>query len=235
MSHRSIRKLFQKTGFDFHRHRPEPNKLAWLRALNVQTVLDVGANIGQFAREVRAVLPTAFIYSFEPLKSCFDELSRNMLTDRNFKAYNFALGAANETVTMNKSAYSPSSSILAMSKSHKDLFPQTQNSSQEEIAIKRLDDIAEFDPAKLNREILVKIDTQGFEEKVIRGATKFLKQTKVMIVENSYLPLYEGQALFDGIYQQLKALGFAYHGSLQQKVNPKSGEILFEDSFFVRD
>lgn len=56
MAHHPLRKIFQKTGFDFHKYRPESDRLGWPKAIGVKTVLDVGANTGQFAKEIRGDL-----------------------------------------------------------------------------------------------------------------------------------------------------------------------------------
>lgn len=234
MPARPLRKLIWKTGFDIRRYRPEPDEMLWLKELGIKTIVDVGANIGQFAEEIRPDLPDAFMYSFEPLKDCYDTLVETFKDDKNFKAFHMALGDANEEVTMHRSAYSPSSSILKMAQSHKELYPYTKKSSDEKITVRRLDDLKELNPNNLEKEILVKIDTQGFEDRVIRGGTEFLKHVKVMIIETSFVTLYEKQVLFADIYKMLTDLGFVYKGSLHKKFNAKNGGNLYEDSIFVR-
>lgn len=226
--------MLQKTGFDFHRHRSEPNKLAWLEKAQIRTVIDVGANTGQFVKEIRSVLPDAFVYSFEPLRDCYGALVEERKDDRKFKAFHFALGDSHEETVMHRNNYSPSSSLLPMGELHKTLYPHTKDTSTEKIIVRRLDDMNELDPANLEKEILVKIDTQGYEDRVIRGGTRFLKHTKAMIVETSFTTLYEGQLLFADIYAMLAALGFGYRGGIHQKFDPKSGKLIFEDSLFVR-
>jgi len=227
-----IRKIIQKTGFDFHRHYTVPDKLIYLQTLNLQTVLDIGANVGQFVKEIREQLPEAQIYSFEPIKECFDKLEENMKADKNFKAFNFALGDKDQNLEMHKSSYTPSSSILDMAETHKTLFPHTKDSKPEQIVVKKLDDIATN--LNLSKNILIKIDVQGFEDKVITGGIETFKKANVVIIENSFVELYKNQSLFDDIYQKLKILGFVYKGGLQEKLNKKTGQIISEDSLFIR-
>ena len=227
-----IRKIIQKTGFDFHRHYTVPDKLIYLQTLNLQTVLDIGANVGQFVKEIREQLPEAQIYSFEPIKECFDKLEENMKADKNFKAFNFALGDKDQNLEMHKSSYTPSSSILDMAETHKTLFPHTKDSKPEQILVKKLDDIATN--LNLSKNILIKIDVQGFEDKVITGGIETFKKANVVIIENSFVELYKNQSLFDDIYQKLKILGFVYKGGLQEKLNKKTGQIISEDSLFIR-
>lgn len=235
MAAHPIRKLIWKTGFDIRRYRPEPDQLSWLKEIAIQTIIDVGANIGQFAKEIRSALPDAFIYSFEPLKDCYDDLLIIMKNDRKFKAFNMALGDSSEEVVMHHNDYSASSSILDMAQSHKDLYPYTKHIHDEKIIVCRLDDIHELDKNNLKKEILVKIDTQGYEDRVLRGGIEFLKNTKVIIIETSFITLYEGQLLFADIYKMLTSLGFVYKGSIRRKFNLKNGGNLYEDSIFVKE
>lgn len=228
-----IRKILNKAGIDLHRYHPTADRLAWLSSLNINLVFDIGANIGQFAAEIRERLPLAQIYSFEPIKECYEQLIVNFVNDKNFRAFNCALGETDGSLNMNKSPYTPSSSLLVMADSHKQLFPHTKNNKSESIDIRRLDEVS--NEINLEKEILIKVDTQGYEDKVIAGGMKTFLQAKVTIMEASFICLYEGQPLFDDIYEKMKSLGFAYNGALHQKINPKTGEVIFEDAIFVRN
>jgi FkbM family methyltransferase len=233
MSSHPLRKALWKIGLDVRRYRPEPDHLIWLKEAGIKTVLDVGANVGQFAHEIRIDLPRAFIYSFEPLKDCYDELVKSMKDDGRFKAFHFALGDKNEEIVMHKNDYSPSSSILEMDEKHKDLYPHTKNTKNEKITVRTLDGLKEFSTLP-KKEILLKIDTQGYEDRVLRGGTMFLSHVKVILVETSFVTLYKNQYLFDDIYKMLTGLGFVYKGGMHQRFDTKKGGNLFEDSIFVR-
>ncbi|MEI6843441.1 MAG: FkbM family methyltransferase [bacterium] len=235
MSTHPLRKIIQKTGFDVLKFRPKPNPLEWLKDKQIKTVLDVGANVGQFAKEIREFLPETKIISFEPLSDCFHKLTENMKDDNSFKAFNFALGEKDEVTTIHHSDYSPSSSILHMAHNHKSLFPHTKESRPEQITIKKLDDLDLITTEKLEQHILLKIDTQGFEDKVLKGAEKFLEHVTYIIIETSYIELYEKQPLFADIYSILTHKEFIYKGGLQQKMNGKTGQIISEDSLFVKE
>ncbi len=227
-----LRKIIQKTGFDIHRHRNEPDRLNWLTEHNISSIFDIGANTGQFAKEIRQALPGAKIYSFEPLKDCFQELKKNMSGDMYFEAFNCALGERSETTTINRSSYSLSSSLRPMADSHKELFPHTKSMTKETINVRTLDTV--FSELNPKPNTLIKIDTQGYEDKVITGGITALQSAEVVLIEASYIELYEGQPLFKDIYQKLTGLGFTYQGSLHQKLNNKTGEVIFEDSIYAR-
>ena len=120
-----------------------------------------------------------------------------------------------------------------MAESHKTLFPHTKDSVPETIGVKRLDDV--FRELKIEKEILIKVDTQGYEDKVMAGGTNIFSVARVTIIEASFIRLYENQPLFDDIYKKMRLFGFVYHSALRQKINSKNGEIIFEDAIFTRE
>ncbi len=119
-----------------------------------------------------------------------------------------------------------------MAESHKTLFPHTKENSPEEIEVRKLDYV--FTELKIEKNILIKVDTQGYEDKVIEGGINTFSQAKILIIESSFVQLYENQPLFDNIYQKIKSLGFNYRGALHQKIDKKTGKILFEDSIYTK-
>jgi len=227
-----VRKIFHRIGIDVRKYNVEPDRLGWLRDMNIQTVIDIGANTGQFAREIRSALPDAFIYSFEPMRDCYEKLLTMQITFSKFKVYNCALGDTHSQSVINRNTYSPSSSLLEMSDTLKTLFPNSNNSTAEDITINRLDDVLK--PSSLSKNILFKIDAQGYEDKIMRGGLNVLDASKVILVETSFVELYVGQPLFADIYTFLSKRGFVYKGAYQQKINTKTGEVIFEDSIFVK-
>jgi FkbM family methyltransferase len=239
MIKRAVKKILEATGFELRRininHKFEPkreDRFNWIRNLNIRTVIDVGASTGQFAGEIHAILPEAAIYSFEPLRDCYDLLVEKMSHVPKFRAFDFALGSEASEVEMHRSEFTPSSSILRMGELHKRAFPFTSKEALEKIAVKRLDDVmGEFDLAD---NVMIKIDVQGFEDRVIAGGLKTIQIAKLLIVETSFESLYDDQPLFDTIYETLKRMGLAYHGNFSQLLNPIDGSILQADGIFIK-
>jgi FkbM family methyltransferase len=216
-----------------HKFAPaEEDKHNWLKSLNIRTVLDIGANTGQFAAEIHTILPEAMIYSFEPLKDCYQSLVESMKHVQRFRAFDFALGEEDLEIEMHRSEFSPSSSILPMGDLHKEAFPFTSGEMLEKIKVKRLDDIT--GSLNLVDNLLIKIDVQGFEDRVIAGGRQTIERARVLIVETSFRRLYEGQPLFDTIYDMLRQMGFAYHGNFIQLLNPVDGSVLQADGIFMK-
>lgn len=216
-----------------HRFTPaEPDKFNWLREAGIRTVIDVGANTGEFACNILDIMPSVSIYSFEPLAKCHEALERRMKGISTFRAFKFGLGDRDEIVVIYHNEFSPSSSILPMSDLHRASFPFTTKSEKEVVSIRPLDSVAaELD---LRHNLLVKIDVQGFEGRVIAGGMETIKMATHVIVETSFAELYQGQPLFDHVYQQLKELGFCYSGALDQLLSPVDGRILQADALFIR-
>jgi hypothetical protein len=80
----------------------------------------------------------------------------------------------------------------------------------------------------------LKIDTQGFEEKILNGAENFLTNVKGLLVETSLVKLYEGQALFPKILEMITKKGFELWGMEPAFVNKQSGRILQIDAVFFK-
>ncbi len=220
-------------GLDLVRYHPKYEKgpYAYLDSLNIRSVIDIGAHAGEFAIMIGELLPAAEIICFEPLQLEFQQLQEKLGGKPNLRAFNYALGDRNESAEMWRNEWSQSSSLLPMAKLHKEAFPETERETVETVEVRRLDDV--LDPAAIQPEVLIKIDVQGFEDKVLAGAARTLAHTKALIIEVSFRELYHGQPLFDDIYERLRHQGFAYRGNLYQLVDPRDGSVLQADALFV--
>lgn len=148
-----------------------------------------------------------------------------------FKAFNIALSDSEGEMDFHRNEFSPSSSVLPMADLHNQNYPFTANESLVHVKSARLDSIV--GDLKTEDNLLVKINVQGFEDKVIAGGRNTLKQAKILILETSFQPLYVGQALFEDIYDSLEG-DFRYMGALGQARNKIDGSVLQEDSIFVK-
>jgi FkbM family methyltransferase len=211
-------------------------KRRWILDLGIKTILDIGANKGQFALLARAVFPAAAIYSFEPLPDCFAELKNALAGDENFFPFENAIGSREETLEFFRSFHTPSSSFLKMEELHKEAFPESREGQSAEplrVAVKTLD--GALGARRLEKNILVKIDVQGYELEAIEGAKKILADAKIVILEMSFLKIYENQPLFHDVYEKMYNLGFRFRGSLAQMLHPVTDEIVQTDAIFVKE
>ena len=231
-----VKKPLNALGLDLVRFEPvesPPRKFIWISSLGINTVFDIGANIGQFAMKIHAIVPDAWIFSFEPLEEPFKQLQTNLGSVPKFRAFHCALGDSNTTEAMHRNEFAPSSSLLAMTEVHKKAFPYTVHETRETVEVRRLDDVA--GDLCLQDNILVKIDVQGYEDKVILGGARLIARAKLIVVEVSFQTLYERQPLFDEIYRSLRSKGFAYIGNLDQTSSPLDGSMLQADAIFLKE
>ena len=199
----------------------------------IKTVIDVGANVGQFATAIMNVLPDANVYSFEPLLNCYKHLERICQQNKRLRVYNIAIGDQKGRIEFFENHFSRSSSILKMLDLHKQEFPGTGKESRIEVEIDTLDNIA--GNIDLQQNILLKIDTQGYEDRVIKGGMETIKKVAVAVIELSFEPLYDDQLLFDDIYDLMKNLGFKYRGNISQIEGKVDGRILQADGLFTNE
>lgn len=233
---RQIHNFTRSLGFDFYALKDKSDgellRLRWLKEMQIKTVLDVGANEGQFASLMRSLLPEAMIYSFEPIPSCFATMQEKFINDNAFKCFNFAIGDKEEVIEMHINNFTPSSSLLEIDELHVENFKHTANATLHPIQVKTLDSVA--GELTLDKPYMVKIDTQGYEDKVISGGQRILAEADVVFIELSYKPLYKGQTLFNDIYTRMQQLGFDYHGNFEELLSPKNGEVLQSDGIFIK-
>jgi FkbM family methyltransferase len=209
----------------------ESNPLVWLKERGYKTIIDIGANEGQFTCKILEVIPDAKYLCFEPIPEVYEQLKFNVKKYKNISIFNLALGERNGEAKININQYSPSSSILEMLELHKENFNFAIQTEQSRIRIARLDDFLsdEIDPP-----ILLKIDVQGYEMDVLKGAERILGQSELIIIETTFIALYENQPLFEEVYDYMIGKGFKYAGNLEQLLSPKDNTILQADAIFVK-
>ncbi|OBG95566.1 FkbM family methyltransferase [Mycobacterium sp. E3298] len=207
-----------------------------LESRGVDVVLDVGANSGQYATDLRMADYRGRIISFEPLSGPFFRLERDALKDPLWDCRRCALGDVDGAVSINVAGNAgASSSILPMLKHHQDAFPPANYVGTEEVPIHRLDSVATelLGPADT---AFLKIDVQGFEKQVIAGAKQTVSDRCVgMQLELSFLPLYEGGMLIREALELVYSLGFTLTGLLPGFADPRDGRMLQADGIFFRE
>jgi FkbM family methyltransferase len=229
-----VRNLFFQAGYDILPVHNSPRKsFLGISSMNLDTVLDVGANRGQFARSAREHFSNATIHCFEPLPAAADALEA-WATTQNGKVvvHRMAVGATEGSARMwHHLDHDPSSSLLPTTSDNDQMFPQTVRRREIEVPVTTLD--KSFAAASFGR-LLVKVDVQGFEDHVIEGGKKTFAAADVAILEISVRPLYEGQPKFAVILRKLEEAGLFYIGNLEQIHDPK-GQPVYFDAVFARN
>jgi FkbM family methyltransferase len=173
--------------------------------LKVDCVIDVGANRGQFAHELRGVGYSGHIVSFEPLSSEFDVLSNGFSRDSRWGGRRVALGSRTDRLEMIVPGLTVLGSLLQPN------F-QSRNSRSEVVDVVRLDDVL---PELLSdwrqRRIYLKMDTQGYDIEVFRGAQGILSCVVGLQSELSVQPLYAGMPHYLDALKTYEEAGFNLH------------------------
>ncbi len=232
-----IADLLRLCGFRLFRIRslqhPFDRRAKLLQAHKVDLVIDVGANIGQYGATLRKVGYRGRIVSFEPMRNALDQLVERARNDGNWQVFPFGLGEAQEFCDLNVSLNSISSSVLSMLSTHEIFSPTSQVTAKERIEIRRLDDVFEQIHGRA-KHVWLKIDVQGFEDRVFKGAQASLPSVEFVQVELSLRPLYDSQLLHLEIMQFLASLGFELIGVEPGFQDRNTGELLQMDGIFKR-
>jgi FkbM family methyltransferase len=236
---KSIKKLFNLVGLEVQRHQPLSDAGAQIyqaiRKVKTDIILDIGANTGQFALEIRRKGYDNKIISFEPLISARKKLIECSLKDKNWLVHEqAAIGDHNGFIDINISKNSVSSSILPMLSSHSDAEVNSVYIGSERTPIITLDSVAD---AYLNNSsnCFIKIDTQGYEWQVLDGAINTIKKSKGILCELSLVPLYEGQHLWKKIIERFEKEGFVLWSMQKAFTDKRNGRTLQIDAVFLRD
>lgn len=203
---------------------------AKLAGVEPKTVVDVGANIGQFAVASSRLFQGAAVFPIEPDPRVAEQLRKNvgMPVAKNVRVT--ALGDSVGTATFHVNRDAQVSSLLPLGTDRIESFPDSRVVEKITVPVTTLD--ALFDGVALAEPILLKIDVQGFEDRVIAGAVSFLERVRWVLVEVSFSKLYEGEGDFEAIVDLLKAHGFRFVRPMNFHISPKTGEIIEMDALF---
>jgi len=232
--------LFRALGLEVSFAKSVSTEQNILRSLfkdsHVEFVLDVGANTGQYGRLVRRCGFRGPIVSFEPLAAAHERLLICASTDANWTvAERAAIGAAPRRTNINVAANSSSSSLLRMNDRHIDAAPHSVRVGTEEIDVIALDDCIDRYIAA-GEGGLLKIDTQGYEMEVLRGATRCLRgRIDFVQIELSLVELYDGQPAMLDVCNFLDSHAFGLRYIIPGFKDPQTGRLLQFDGVFCRE
>lgn len=197
------------------------------------TVIDVGANIGQFAIAAANIFGNPAIYAFEPIPSCVGKLKANTSQLSNVRTFQAAVGAMNGKTRFHVNTFDQTSSLLKFNRSSRMHFRGLRPLETIWVNIVTLDTI--FRNSSLHKPVLLKIDVQGGEKGVIEGARETLKRIDFVLMEMSFKPLYRGESLFSEMLDVMQSLDFAFVRPVDFFKSPRSGEMLQADILFRKN
>lgn len=199
-----------------------------VKDLEVEIVIDVGSNKGQFLLLTENFFECKKIYSFEPIEEFFEMQKNFFKYKNNISFFNFALGEKTTKNTFYITKRKDSSSFFKINESIKS-NDDYKIIEKKEIQIHSLDEIMVNE--NLNGSILLKIDVQGYELEVLKGSVETLKKIKYIIVEISDSEIYKNQALSNNVINFLENNNFTFYkenkSSKIKKSNFTQKDVLF--------
>jgi FkbM family methyltransferase len=234
-----LQRLFRALGWEIRRARNANLESYVLRDIldstGITIVLDVGANVGQFGDGLLRAGFRGTLVSFEAIPSVHRELVAHALrrSESWVVAPCAALGSRAGKIEINIAGNSVSSSILPMNRTLLDAEPLTQYVDKVMVDVMRLDELAPTLVPSAGT-MLIKVDTQGFEMEVLKGATGLLSRTLALQLELSLIPLYAGAPTFVEMVSFVESAGFELYSIVPGFRDKRSGRLLQVDGFFVR-
>lgn len=194
-----------------------------MKRYQINCVLDVGANRGQYGCLLRSLGFKGKIISFEPVRQAFEELLMNMKKDPLWEAYPYALGSADISKKIRVMKNSDLSSFLIPNNKLGEMCFKNHGDEihhEESVLVKRLDDflgsIIELSPSL---RLMLKMDTQGYDLEVFRGAEKILPSVVILQTEIANIPLYVGAPCLTMALSEFQGKGFEISGMFPESRN----------------
>jgi len=213
-----IQKAVRSVGIHVGRY-PPVDSLAYhlrvlLRELAIDCVIDVGAHQGEFAGSLRELGYAGKIISFEPVRTSFEILTKARASDKHWRGQNIALGAEDGSLEMNIYAGSVFNSFLKPTTNGTARFrDNTQIVRVEKVPVRRLEAVIdEILAARPGAKIFLKMDTQGFDLQVVRGAGRRIEVIRALQTELAARPTYDGMPTLPEALAELDRHGFALTG-----------------------
>jgi FkbM family methyltransferase len=218
-----FRSFLRKKGYDIVKHKELSD---WLALHEIDIVLDIGANDGRYATEIRKAGWAGKIVSFEPQPAVFERLVQRMADDTAWSGQQVGLGSVNTSLSINAYGMDVLSSFLEK----KD---NDQEVRQIQVPVKRPEDIMDL-VLDGRRRPFVKIDTQGFEMEIIRGFGSRAADIVGWQLELSVEPLYQNQPPMEEIIATMRSLGFSLWRVLPGLRDPHTLQAFELDGIFFR-
>jgi FkbM family methyltransferase len=203
------------------------------KTYQIDLVLDVRASDGGYARGIRANGYHGRIYSFEPRAAAFRALKESSLSDKKWDAMNCALGKANGSFDIHISENGDSSSILELAQGSGSESVQVSYIGKERVSVATLDGL--FDSIRQNsKNILLKMDVQGFEREVLAGAEHSLAFIDTIQLELALTPTYQKQMHLHQMCGLLHQKGYTMVSVEPGSHNLRTGQQFEVDGLFHR-
>lgn len=200
--------------------------------LKFKTIVDIGANRGQFALAARQYCPDAMIIAFEPLIKPAVVFNRLFAGDQAVKLHNVAISEEEGSLEMHVSKRDDSSSLLPIAQAQSDLYPGTEEVSTHDVNVGPLHKY--IATSEISGMALLKIDVQGYEYQVLVGCHDLINKFSYVYCEASFIELYSNQKLAKDVIEWMEGNGFFLAGAYNFSYSKKNGQAIQADLLFKR-
>ncbi len=173
-----------------------------------RVIHDIGANVGTWTLLAKTFFPKAEVHAFEPLEAHRGRFMQNTAALEAVHYHAVALGEAQSAGTLQVTSFSDASSLLPLTDEAEKQWHLT-TVEEVRVPIMRLDDLVA--EGKVSPPDLLKLDVQGYELGVLKGATECLRHARAVLTEVSFREFYKGQCRFEDLTEHLTAQGFRLH------------------------
>jgi FkbM family methyltransferase len=208
--------------------------------------MDVGANLGQYASFLRELCGwRGPICSFEPVRNTFAALCLAMGDDPAWRGFNTALGSKSGTAVITHfPGGSVFDSLLSLNDEGRRRFEALRHARTETVAVERLDSLIDGAPVAIGwpagaaifrgRRLHLKLDTQGYDLEVLRGAEGCLDRIVSLQLELSVDAIYDGMPTFSDTARDVLDLGFQPIGFFPITEDSATPRPIEFDALYVR-
>ncbi|MGR9253298.1 FkbM family methyltransferase [Rhizobium leguminosarum] len=194
---------------------------------NFQTLIDIGANDGAYGAHLKELFEIKRVIAFEPLPK-----HRPGLLDRGFEVHSVAVGDENGSSSLIVNHYDAASSLLPITDRTSAEWPEAKETDTITVDKVRLDD--RLANTEISDDLLIKVDAQGYESRIIEGGRKTFQRAKVVLIECIFVSLYQGDSTFNAIHAGLASCGLELTGFKNQNVSKTDGRPLFAHCIYER-
>jgi FkbM family methyltransferase len=229
--------FLRKRGVELKRYNLHTSERALISHIikhhGIDLIVDVGANVGDYVNDLYEDGYSGHACSFEPVKEVFAKLTNKSKHHSTWKALNIGVGSAHEQKEIHVSGNLASSSLLQVTDKSVKAEPTTRFVRHEKIEIKPLDLVSKEEQFNIFKKIFVKIDVQGYEMEVLKGAQQFLPSAYFIQMELSLVQLYEGAPDYLDVIRIMNEKGFDVFTLIPGFRNPETGQMLQADGVFI--
>jgi len=237
MMRKKVINRLRKWGWELKRYNIRNSESALMQKVinhySVDLVIDVGANMGQYSLELISGGYMGPILSFEPIQQAFDQLQAESRAFPQWQAFHMGVGNSSQELEMNISDNLVSSSLLNITQVTLQAEPTTRYNRKEKVKIITLDSFLKDKSLETYHMPLLKLDVQGYELEVLKGASASLPKIKLVQAELSFVPLYEGGPLYKEFLLFMEENNFEIYTIIPGFRDPFSGRMLQADGIFI--